>query len=68
MHDLYEAKAKALEEYVRSLKPMRTKRALSCGEREVAGCDVVSSGRAYQVLHPKLIKSYAWTPYWKQTK
>lgn len=60
MEDLFESKSKALDEYVQNLKPAPNQTGLVVMVNgEPTGCDVVSSARAYRVLHPKLIKSYA---------
>jgi hypothetical protein len=60
MHDAISAKHRELDEFVRQLKPLPDQRGLVVLiNGEVAGVDVVSSARAYQVLHSKFIRSYA---------
>jgi hypothetical protein len=60
MHDLFQSKAQALYEYVQRLKPVPGQQGLVVlVNGQVAGFDVVSSARAYLVLHAKFIKSYA---------
>jgi len=59
MNDTLSAKAAELEEYLQVLKPLPNQKGLVVlVNGEVAGADVVSSARAYQVLHPKFIRSY----------
>jgi hypothetical protein len=60
MSDAMAAKRRELEEYLNGLKQLPNQvGVVVLLNGEVAGCDVVSSTRAYQVLHPKLIRSYA---------
>ena len=60
MHDTLAAKAKELDEYLKHLKPLPNQKGLvALINGEVAGADIVSSARAYQVLHSKFIRSYA---------
>jgi hypothetical protein len=60
MHDTLAAKAKELDEYLKHLKPLPDQKGLvALINGEVAGADIVSSARAYQVLHSKFIRSYA---------
>jgi len=60
MRDVYEAKKKALEDYLKSFKlEAGQKGALVFIGGEVAGLDFVSREKAFGVLHTKLIKSYA---------
>src|SRR5437667_5378692 len=60
MHDTLAARAKELEEYLQNLKPLPNQKGLVVlVNGEVAGADVVSSARAYQVLHSKFVRSYA---------
>jgi hypothetical protein len=59
MADAIAAKAKEVEGFLNCLKSAPDQKGLIVLiNGQVAGCDIVSSGRAYQVLHPKLIKSY----------
>jgi len=60
MRDVYEAKKRALEDYLKSFKlEAGQKGALIFIGGEVAGLDFVSREQAFAVLHAKLIKSYA---------
>jgi hypothetical protein len=60
MHDTLAARARELEEYLQNLKPLPNQKGLvALMNGVVAGADVVSSARAYQVLHSKFVKSYA---------
>ena len=59
MHDTLSAKANELEEYLRSLGPLPNQKGLVVlVNGEVVGADMVSSARAYQVLHSKFVRSY----------
>jgi len=60
MHDAISAKARELDECLQHLKPLPDQKGLVVlVNGEVAGADVLSSARAYQVLHSKFIRSYA---------
>jgi hypothetical protein len=60
LHDAIQAKAQELERYLAGLKPVPDQKGLlALVNGEVAGLDVVSSGRAYAILHPKFVRSYA---------
>src|SRR5438552_11379158 len=60
MHDTLAARVKELEEYVQNLKPLPNQKGLVVlVNGQVLGADVVSSARAYQVLHAKFVRSYA---------
>ena len=60
LHDIIAAKARDLEEYLQGLQAAPNQNGLVVlVNGEVVGLDVVSSARAYQVLHPKFVRSYA---------
>jgi hypothetical protein len=60
MRDVFEAKKKVLDDYLKSFKlEAGQKGALIFIGGEVAGLDFVSRKQAFGVLHAKLIKSYA---------
>ena len=60
LHDIVTAKGLELEEFVRAFTPSPNQKGLLVViNGEVTGFDVLSSDRAYQVLHPKFVKSYA---------
>jgi len=59
MHDTLAARANELEEFLRNLRPLPNQQGLvAFVNGEVAGADIVSSARAYQVLHSKFVRSY----------
>jgi hypothetical protein len=60
LHDVIAAKARELMEYLKGLKPLPNQNGLVILiNGVVVGLDVVSSVRAYQVLHQKFVRSYA---------
>jgi len=60
MHDTLAARVKELEEYLQNLKPLPNQKGLVVlVNGQALGADVVSSARAYQVLHAKFVRSYA---------
>jgi hypothetical protein len=60
LHELIQAKEKELAEFLSRLQPAPNQRGLAVlVNDEVAGLDILSSPRAYGVLHSKFIKSYA---------
>jgi hypothetical protein len=60
LHDAMAAKAKELDEYLHGLQALPNQKGLVVlVNGEVLGADVVSSARAYQVLHSKFVRSYA---------
>jgi hypothetical protein len=60
MRDVFEAKKKVLDDYLKSFKlKSGQKGALVLIGGQVAGLDFVSREKAFGVLHAKLIKSYA---------
>jgi hypothetical protein len=60
MRDLFEARRKSLDDYLRAFPPLpRQKGLLVLVNGEVAGLDIVSREEAYRTLHPKFIRSHA---------
>ena len=60
LDDVIAAKARELMEYLKGLKPLPNQNGLVILiNGVVVGLDVVSSVRAYQVLHQKFVRSYA---------
>jgi hypothetical protein len=60
MFDAMAAKAKELESYLNDLRPLPGQKGLvALVNGRVAGMDALSSGRAYQLLHARLVRSYA---------
>jgi len=60
MADVVAKVARELEEYLQQLKPLPGQQGLAVlVNGDVAGLDLLSSARACQVLHPKLLRSYA---------
>lgn len=60
MRDVYEAKEKDLDEYLGTFTCLpHQKGLLTLIDEEVVGFDFLSLDRAYHLLHPKLVKSYA---------
>lgn len=60
MRDVYEAKMKDLDEYLKTFPGFpRQKGLLTFIDEEVVGFDFISHEQAYSSLHPKLIKSLA---------
>jgi hypothetical protein len=60
MHDVFQARMAELEQYLAAFKPVpEQKGLLVLINGEVAGLDLVSLERAYQLLHPQFLKSYA---------
>jgi hypothetical protein len=60
IHDAMAARARELEEFLANLKPLPNQKGLVVlVNGEIAGADMLSSARAYQVLHSKFIRSYA---------
>ncbi len=60
MRDVFQAKAAMLEEFVNAFHGVPEQKGLVvCLGSDVIGADVLSRPRAYAVLHPKLVKSYA---------
>jgi hypothetical protein len=60
MSDAMVTKAKELESYLKDLKPLEGQKGLvALVNGKVAGMDVLSSGRAYQLLHGRLMRCYA---------
>ena len=60
MRDVYEAKGGDLDGYLKAFKVVEgTKGVLVFIDGKAAGMDFVSSGKAFEGLFPKLVKSYA---------
>ncbi len=60
MHDVYQSRADDLENYHRSFPVSEGQKGiLVMVNGEIMGLDILSSAIAYQVLHRKLLKSYA---------
>ena len=60
MDDVYTAKMGELTDYLAGFKTVPGQKGLLVLiNGEVAGLDIVSLERAYQILHPALVKSYA---------
>jgi hypothetical protein len=60
MRQVFEAKKKDLDEYLKAFVCVPGQKGLlTFIGKDVAGFDFISLNRAYGVLHPKLIKSYA---------
>ena len=60
LFDAMAAKAKELESYLNDLGPLPGQKGLvALVNGRVAGMDALSSGRAYQLLHARLLRSYA---------
>jgi hypothetical protein len=60
MKDIYEAKEKELDEYLKTFACLPKQRGLlTFIDEEVVGFDFLSLDSAYALLHPKLVKSYA---------
>ena len=60
MFDAMAAKAKELGSYLNGLKPLPDQKGLVVLVNGiVVGMDAVSSARAYQLLHPRFVRSYA---------
>lgn len=60
MSDVYEAKSDDLDNYIKTFKPVEGQNGLMVFVNgEIIGLDVISSASAYEILHKKLIKSYA---------
>jgi hypothetical protein len=60
MKDVFEQKMKDLDEYIKIFQYMPHQGGLlALINGEVVGFDFVSREKAYEVLHPKLVKSYA---------
>jgi len=60
MKDVYEAKEKELDEYLKTFLCLpQQKGLLTFIDEEVVGFDFLSLDSAYAQLHPKLVKSYA---------
>src|ERR1043166_4001050 len=60
LHEVFKAKTPQMNDYVTAFKPVPGQNGLLVFVNGVVvGLDVVSLERAYQVVHPSLIKSYA---------
>jgi hypothetical protein len=60
MKDVFEAKEKELDEYLKTFTCLpQQKGLLTIIDEEVVGFDFLSLDSAYALLHPKLVKSYA---------
>lgn len=60
MKDMYEAKEKELDEYLKTFTCLpQQKGLLTFIDEEIVGFDLLSLDTAYALLHPKLVKSYA---------
>lgn len=60
LHDAILAKAAALERCLAQLKPLADQQGLvAVVNGQVAGLDILSSRRAYAMLHPKFVRGYA---------
>lgn len=60
IRDVVEARGKELEEYLKAFPCRKGQRGLLVLiNGRAAGMDVLSRAKAYEVLHPKLLKSYA---------
>jgi hypothetical protein len=60
MRDVYEAKEKELDEYLKTFTCLpQQKGLLTFINEEIVGFDFLSLDTAYALLHPKLVKSYA---------
>lgn len=60
MRDVYEAKEKDLDEYLKTFPCLpQQKGLLALIDEEIVGFDFLSLDTAYALLHPKLVKSYA---------
>jgi hypothetical protein len=60
MKDVYEAKEKELDEYLKTFSCLpQQKGLLTFIDEEIVGFDFLSLETAYALLHPKLVKSYA---------
>lgn len=60
MKDVFEQKKETLEDYIKAFRLVPSQRGiLVFVDGEVAGWDILSRGESFQVLFPKLIKSYA---------
>jgi hypothetical protein len=60
MSDVFEAKEKELDEYLNTFKNIPGQKGLlTLIDGEVVGFDFLSLDKAYALLHPKLVKSYA---------
>ncbi|MDI6716647.1 MAG: hypothetical protein QME63_06850 [Actinomycetota bacterium] len=60
LRDVYKSKISDLNEYLKTFDCLPSQKGLLVFiDGEVAGFDYVSSESAYQILHPKLVKSYA---------
>jgi hypothetical protein len=69
MDDVYKAKSAELSDYLAAFKSMSDQEGLLVLiNGAVVGMDVVSLDRAYQVLHPTLLKRYAMEALIEQTQ
>jgi hypothetical protein len=60
MSDIYESKVDDLKGYLDAFKYVPHQKGIFVMVKgKVAGCDVISLEPAYEVVHPKLVKSYA---------
>jgi len=60
MKDVYEAKEKELDEYLKTFTCLPQQNGLlALIDQEIVGFDFLSLDTAYALLHPKLVKSYA---------
>jgi len=68
LHHVFAAKADELNDYLTAFQPFpKQKGLLVFISGEVAGLDIVSLKRAYQVLHPTLVRSFAIDALLKRT-
>jgi hypothetical protein len=60
MKDVFEAKVKDVDEYMKAFSLISHQRGiLAFINEEIVGFDFISSEKAFEILHPKLVKSYA---------
>ncbi len=60
MSDVYEGESDDLDNYIKTFKTVEGQNGLMVFVNgEIVGLDVISSASAYEILHEKLIRSYA---------
>lgn len=69
MRHVFESKKKDLDDYLNAFSSVTGQKGLlTFVGKELAGFDFISLEKAYRVLHPKLVKSYAMDAILKQEK